>query len=84
MYTIANRPSALSHALLQITAVLQQVTDRVREAQQTFNARLEARARTAIAIRELSSFSDRDLRDLGINRGDIPRLIREERSWRQA
>ncbi|MBC8119896.1 MAG: DUF1127 domain-containing protein [Burkholderiaceae bacterium] len=65
-------------------AVLQQITARVREAQQTFNSRWEERARTSIAIRELTSLGDRDLRDMGISRGDIPRLVREERNWRQA
>ena len=50
MYTIASRPSAPSQALLLIMAVLQQITARVREAQQTFNARWEERARAAIAI----------------------------------
>jgi len=78
MYTIANNPSALNQALLQITAVLQQLVARVRTAQQEFAARWEARAHAAIAARELSSLNDRDLRDMGISRCDIPRLAQEE------
>jgi len=83
MYTITSSPSALSQALLQITAVLQEIGTLVRAAQQEFTARWEARAHAAIAARELSSLSDRDLRDMGISRCDIPRLAQEERERRR-
>lgn len=83
MYTIANSPSALTQTMLQMTAMLQQMAVLVRTAQQRFTARWEARAQTAIALRELSSLSDRDLRDMGISRCDIPRLVQEERQGRR-
>ena len=83
MYTIASRHSALNQAPLQLMEMLQQVAVRVRSAQQKLTARWEARAQAAIAIRELSSLNDRDLRDMGISRCDIPRLAQEERESRR-
>lgn len=83
MYTIANRLSVLNQALLDMTAVLQQVAVLVRTAQQAFTVRRDARAQASMTIRELSSLSDRDLRDIGISRGDIPRLAWEQRQGRR-
>jgi uncharacterized protein YjiS (DUF1127 family) len=45
------------------------------------NALIEARQKEAnrrIAMMQLYAMSDRDLRDIGINRGDIRRVVNEE------
>lgn len=82
MDTTTTRQSALDQTLLQVSALMRQLAKQFEGAVQRFNTRWEARARTAVAIRELKSLSDRDLRDMGLSRGDIPRLAMEERSGR--
>ena len=41
-----------------------------------FASRLAARHRAATEIRQLYQFDDRELRDMGLSRGDFPALIR--------
>jgi uncharacterized protein YjiS (DUF1127 family) len=41
-----------------------------------FASRLAARHRAATEIRQLYQFDDRELRDVGLSRGDFPALIR--------
>jgi len=83
MTTITTRPSALQPALFEAAAVLRNLFAQFQRALQRFDARWQARARAAVAIRELNSLSDRDLRDMGLSRGDIPRLVEQERNWRR-
>ena len=49
----------------------------LRAAMAALNASLEARSRHAIAIRQLRSLSDRELHDIGIDRSEISRAVRE-------
>lgn len=56
---------------------LRVIVQRFRVAQQGFVARREARIRVVTARRELSSFSERELHDVGLSRGDIERVVRE-------
>ena len=41
-----------------------------------FASRLAARHRAATEIRQLYQFDDRELRDVGLSRGDFPALVR--------
>ena len=83
MTTITSRQSALPSALYEAAGVLHTLAAQFQRALQRFDAALQARARAAVAIRELTSLSDRDLRDMGLSRGDVPRLVEEERNWRR-
>jgi uncharacterized protein YjiS (DUF1127 family) len=82
MTTITTRQSAMQATLFEAALVLRTLTAQLQGALQRFSAHWEARARAGAAIRELTSLSDRDLRDMGLSRCDIPRLAEEERSWR--
>ena len=41
-----------------------------------FASRLAARHRAATEIRQLYQFDDRELRDVGLSRGDFPAIVR--------
>ena len=41
-----------------------------------FASRLAARHRAATEIRQLYQFDDRELRDVGLSRGDFPAIMR--------
>ena len=80
MTTITTRPY-LSSAWLQVSfdagTFLRAAADRVLDAATRMEARWEAKARESIAIQELRSLNDRELRDMAISRSDIPRIARE-------
>ena len=76
MNTAAPYPS-LTSILLRAEAAFNNLGERLSGAVKEFDARWEARARRAVALRQLRALSDRDLHDIGIARGEIPRVARE-------
>ena len=83
MTTMTTRQSALQPALFEAAAVLRSLIAQFQRGLQRVDARWQAHTRATQAIRELHSLSDRDLRDMGLSRGDIPRLVEEERTRRR-
>ena len=71
----------LTSAWLQVPfgarTFLRAAVGRIVNAWKRMGARWEARARESIAIQELRSLNDRELRDMAISRSDIPRIARE-------
>ena len=66
-----------SAAAVWASGLVDRVERRLRAAMVALDARLERRARYAVAIRQLRLLSDRELHDIGIGRSDIPRVARE-------
>ncbi len=85
MTTIAT-PRCLSSTWLPVPIDMQSAiragTHRVVPATKRLEARWATNAREAVAIRQLRSLTDRELQDMGINRGDIARVAREANSER--
>ena len=69
----------LASAPVQLDAVLNVFAQRWWAAQRNFDAAWRRRSRAAIVIRELRAMSDRELHDIGLDRSDIPRIVREAR-----
>jgi uncharacterized protein YjiS (DUF1127 family) len=80
MTTITTRPY-LSGAWLQFSfdasILLRAAVNRLLNWTKRLEARWKASARESIAIQELRSLNDRELRDMAISRSDIPRIARE-------
>lgn len=76
MTSMATRHWPTSMAL-ELNPFWDRWVQRMRAAMKNFDARWEARARQAIAVRELRLLSDRELWDMGLSRCDIPRVARE-------
>jgi uncharacterized protein YjiS (DUF1127 family) len=76
MTTIVTR-RRLASAPVQLDAVLKAVAQGLLAAARNFDAAWGRRSRAAIVIRELRTMSDRELRDIGLDRSDIPRIARE-------
>ena len=67
----------LAGAPVQLDAVLKAVAQRLLAATRNFDGAWRGRSRATIVIRELRTMSDRELRDIGLDRSDIPRIARE-------
>jgi len=67
-------PHPATAALYWLAAFLRSAEHRIRGCATRFDAWLEARRTARQARRDLSSMSDRELRDIGITRVDVERV----------
>jgi len=65
----------LARALLGLSHVLTRIAAMLRRGAQRADAAIEQRRRARLALEQLEAMGERDLRDIGLTRGDIAAVV---------